>query len=182
MISTAFAFLKSSILSGLQRFTTPEPELPSVPEPYIPDPDLVEDSSTSSTSSPSPSIVTPASPSSPLSTSTEMPGETLREKATKKLHGPDANPSQLGDPISLKAEQSDTVPTSSEEGAGSEKGPKDEQGKDNRGYGGNAEGGKLREKAAKKLHGPDANPSLLGDPISLKVETTEKSAGRGSKL
>ncbi|KAI2640998.1 hypothetical protein GGS21DRAFT_487326 [Xylaria nigripes] len=43
--------------------------------------------------------------------------ETLREKASKKLKGPDANPSQLGDPISMKAETSDTVPTEEEGGA-----------------------------------------------------------------
>ncbi|KAK0623910.1 hypothetical protein B0T14DRAFT_565227 [Immersiella caudata] len=32
----------------------------------------------------------------------------LRQRAAEKLHGKDANPSQLGDPISLKAETSDT--------------------------------------------------------------------------
>lgn len=45
-------------------------------------------------------------------------GETLREKAAKKLHGPDANPSQLGDPISLKNETTDRIPTDGERGAG----------------------------------------------------------------
>ncbi|KAF3761692.1 hypothetical protein M406DRAFT_324214 [Cryphonectria parasitica EP155] len=56
---------------------------------------------------------------SSTSTSASPPrsGETLREKATKKLHGPDANPSQLGDPVSLKAETTDHVPAPSEEGA-----------------------------------------------------------------
>jgi hypothetical protein len=44
-------------------------------------------------------------------------GETLREKAAKKIHGKGSNPSQLGDPISLKAETSDTVPTDGEEGS-----------------------------------------------------------------
>ncbi|KAI2620536.1 hypothetical protein GGR54DRAFT_103709 [Hypoxylon sp. NC1633] len=101
--------------------------------------------------------------------------ETLREKATKKIQGPDANPSQLGDPISLKAEQSDNVPTDGESGAAqnsrssaastSDKCNKNGKGKDHE---------SLREKAAKKLHGPDANPSLLGDPISLKAETSDK--------
>ena len=41
----------------------------------------------------------------------------MREKATKKLHGEGANPSQLGDPVSLKAEQSENVPKPEEEGA-----------------------------------------------------------------
>jgi len=44
-------------------------------------------------------------------------GETLREKAVKKIHGEGANPSQLGDPISLEAETSDRRPAPSEEGA-----------------------------------------------------------------
>lgn len=46
--------------------------------------------------------------------------ETLREKATRKLHGGNGekpNPSMLGDPVSLKAETSPTVPTENEEGA-----------------------------------------------------------------
>ncbi|KAF7559513.1 hypothetical protein G7046_g4649 [Stylonectria norvegica] len=44
-------------------------------------------------------------------------GETLREKATKALHGEGSNPSQLGDPISLKAETSDTSPTDQDYGS-----------------------------------------------------------------
>ena len=47
-------------------------------------------------------------------------GETLREKASKKIHGEGANPSQLGDPISLKAETSDNIPTKGEEGSKSQ--------------------------------------------------------------
>ncbi|KAK4201965.1 hypothetical protein QBC40DRAFT_277169 [Triangularia verruculosa] len=31
----------------------------------------------------------------------------------------------------------------------------------------------LRQIAAEKLHGPNANPSQLGDPISLKTETND---------
>ncbi|KAI0877157.1 hypothetical protein GGS24DRAFT_159026 [Hypoxylon argillaceum] len=93
-----------------------------------------------------------------------MPNK-LREKAAKKVLGPDANPTQLGDPISLKAETSDYVPTEEEGGDGlpspspsaMSHGSKNET---------------LREKAAKKLKGPDANPSQLGDPISLKNETS----------
>ncbi|RYO79755.1 hypothetical protein DL764_009982 [Monosporascus ibericus] len=43
--------------------------------------------------------------------------ETLREKAARKMHGPGANPSQLGDPTSLKNETSDRDPTDDERGA-----------------------------------------------------------------
>ncbi|KAI1374316.1 hypothetical protein F4677DRAFT_176324 [Hypoxylon crocopeplum] len=95
--------------------------------------------------------------------------ETLREKATQKIQGPDANPSQLGDPINLKAEKSNNVPTEGERGAteNKENNKNKESGKSN-----NDES--LREKAAKKLHGPEANPSQLGDPISLKAETSDK--------
>ncbi|OTB01211.1 hypothetical protein M426DRAFT_14654 [Hypoxylon sp. CI-4A] len=99
--------------------------------------------------------------------------ETLREKATKKIQGPDANPSQLGDPISLKAEQSDNVPTEGEEGAHSSSDDAENLNRKNRKNNKNPEDESLREKAAKKLHGPDANPSQLGDPISLKAETTD---------
>lgn len=92
-------------------------------------------------------------------------GEKLREKAAKSLHGPNANPSQLGDPISLKAEASDNIPKPDE--AGSQSSPSPPSRPDRSGQGGRET---LREKAAKKLHGPDANPSQLGDPISLKAE------------
>lgn len=113
---------------------------------------------------------------------TRMPG-TLREKAMKKIQG---NPSQLGDPISIKAETSDYVPTEDAEGAASTSSGGDER----------KEGKTLREKAAEKLNGPDANPTQLGDPVSLKNETSpgvpvdsekgadteERVRGRDSKL
>lgn len=92
-------------------------------------------------------------------------GETLREKASKSLHGPNANPSQLGDPISLKAEASNHIPKPDEAGSQSQSSP-DPPSKSGSGVGHET----LREKAAKKLHGPNANPSQLGDPISLKAE------------
>ncbi|CAM1511671.1 Fc.00g091840.m01.CDS01 [Cosmosporella sp. VM-42] len=92
-------------------------------------------------------------------------GETLREKATKKLHGEGANPSQLGDPISLKAETSDNAPTDEDLGSNSH----------NQGHGSNEkrQGDTMREKAAKKLHGKGVNPSQLGDSISVKAETSD---------
>lgn len=94
-------------------------------------------------------------------------GENLREKATKALHGPNANPSQLGDPVSLKAEASDRIPKPEE--AGSQPSPSISSS----GSGSGAGGEKLREKAVKKLHGEGANPSQLGDPISLKAEQSD---------
>lgn len=116
--------------------------------------------------------------------------ESLREKAAKKLHGPDANPSQLGDPISLKAETSDNIPTDGERGAveppssssslASSSSSSPSSSTRSRGDRGET----LREKAAKKLHGPDANPSQLGDPISLKKETSPGvpvDGGRGER-
>ncbi|KAI1384298.1 uncharacterized protein F4822DRAFT_65558 [Hypoxylon trugodes] len=99
--------------------------------------------------------------------------ETLREKATKKIQGPGANPSQLGDPISVKAEQSDNVPTEGEKGAGTSHGNNEVRNKNDNTKKGNNDDESLREKAAKKLHGPEANPSQLGDPISLKAETSD---------
>lgn len=68
-------------------------------------------------------------------------GESLKEKAEKKLRG---NPSQLGDPVSLKAEVSNRIPAESEKGA-------EPAGKD-----GSAE--------------KEQNPTMLGDPVSLKAE------------
>jgi len=134
--------------------------------------------------------------------------ETLREKAAKKLHGPDANPSQLGDPISLKAETSDVIPKPEEGGAHGSSSDKDgspyapppshdvnwdsntpgkqrelenKKKMDNNKAGASTGGKKeskggetLREKAAKKVKGPDANPSQLGDPVSLKNEISQK--------
>ncbi|KAK0636042.1 hypothetical protein B0T17DRAFT_650925 [Bombardia bombarda] len=37
----------------------------------------------------------------------------------------------------------------------------------------------LRQLAAEKLHGKGANPSMLGDPISLKAETSDNNNPRG---
>lgn len=104
------------------------------------------------------------------SNSSSGQGEKLREKATKALHGPNANPSQLGDPVSLKAEASDNIPKPDEAGSqSSPPTPSSKSGGSGSSSSGNGEE-KLREKAVKKLHGEGANPSQLGDPISLKAE------------
>lgn len=128
--------------------------------------DLDENTSSSSSSSPAPS------------SSSSNRGETLREKASKKLHGPDANPSQLGDPVSLKAETSEHIPKPAEAGAqgnssSSSSSSESTSAQTARTSSSRAGGETLREKATKKLKGPNANPSQLGDPISLKAETSD---------
>ncbi|KAK7953688.1 hypothetical protein PG996_014580 [Apiospora saccharicola] len=160
MIYLTLISLKNTFSAGLQRisnslFLNDDSALESLPEPYIP-------SATASDQ-----LVAGQG-----STDTMAAGgkETLREKATKKLNGPDANPSMLGDPISLKAETSETVPTPDEAGAG--QGRSGARNQDNK-QGTRSPGTEtLREKATKKLKGQEANPSQLGDPISLKNETS----------
>ncbi|KAI6785238.1 uncharacterized protein J7T54_006880 [Emericellopsis cladophorae] len=50
--------------------------------------------------------------------SKDKQGDTLRTKAARELHGENGeNPSQLGDPISLKAETSERVPTKVDAGS-----------------------------------------------------------------
>lgn len=66
------------------------------------------------------------------------------------------NPSQLGDPVSLKAEISSTKPTKDDLGA--------------KGEGGKGEK-TLKERAQEKMD--SGNPSQLGDPVSLKAETSD---------
>ncbi|KAJ4412444.1 hypothetical protein N0V82_008799 [Gnomoniopsis sp. IMI 355080] len=111
------------------------------------------------------------------SSSTSPKAETLREKASKKLHGPDANPSQLGDPISLKAETSQHIPKPAEAGArgnnSSSSSTKSASAQKSDSSNTQSGGETLREKATKKLNGPNANPSQLGDPVSLKAETSD---------
>ncbi|KAK5091029.1 hypothetical protein LTR05_001209 [Lithohypha guttulata] len=81
-------------------------------------------------------------------------GETLKEKAQRKLDSGES--SSLGDPVSLKAEQSSRQPADSEKGA---------------------------ESAGKDTNATqDKNPTELGDPVSLKAEKsnnepTEKDRG-----
>ncbi|KAK4547274.1 hypothetical protein LTR36_000929 [Oleoguttula mirabilis] len=69
-----------------------------------------------------------------------------------------AAPSQLGDPVSLKAETADSQPTEQDK---PNKAPnKTDQQEDNR---------SLKEVAQDKMK---TNPSMLGDPVSLKAETS----------
>jgi hypothetical protein len=64
------------------------------------------------------------------------------------------NPTQIGDPVSLKAETADSKPTPDDTGA---KGDGEKQ--------------TLKQKAEEKLK--SNNPTMLGDPVSLKAETSD---------
>ncbi|KAF1826152.1 uncharacterized protein K489DRAFT_406936 [Dissoconium aciculare CBS 342.82] len=70
-----------------------------------------------------------------------MAGQSLKDKAQ-------ANPTQLGDHVSLKAETSNSHPTPDDTGA------------------------KKVHKSLKQV-AQETNPSQLGDPISLKAETSD---------
>ncbi|PMD33667.1 hypothetical protein L207DRAFT_571151 [Hyaloscypha variabilis F] len=106
--------------------------------------------------------------------------KTLRESA---LETNKTNPSQLGDPVSLKSETSDTSPTEQDRGASSYSrtddtkkniktvAPSPTEGDSESKNGGSGGSGHktLRQRAIDKL---EENPSQLGDPVSLKAETT----------
>lgn len=81
-----------------------------------------------------------------------MPSST-QKKPLKDLAT--SNRTRLGDPISLKAETSDTSPTEHDRGAGDAGGGSDKK-----------EGKKTLKQAAQE------NPTMLGDPVSLKAEKT----------
>ncbi|KUJ22670.1 uncharacterized protein LY89DRAFT_664467 [Mollisia scopiformis] len=120
--------------------------------------------------------------------------KTLRESALETNKN---NPSQLGDPISLKSETADSSPTNQDRGASSSSqssssvkenlkstAPAPTEGDtDGKGKGGHQT---LRQKAMQKL---EENPSQLGDPVSLKAETADSrptdqdkgAAGKGGK-
>lgn len=68
----------------------------------------------------------------------------------------DKNPSQLGDPVSLKAEAADSKPTPDDMGAKADKDSGEKK--------------TLKQKAEEKLK---TNPTALGDPVSLKAETSD---------
>lgn len=107
--------------------------------------------------------------------------KTLRETA---LETNKTNPSQLGDPISLKSETSNTSPTKQDRGASSQSSnptsstikntapaPTEGDVDGGKGKGGDGKGHQtLRQKAMQKL---DENPSQLGDPVSLKAEKAD---------
>ena len=86
-------------------------------------------------------------------------GESLRAKAARKLHGKDANPSMLGDPVSVKAESTTHVPTDSEAGSQTTT----LRGSESSDRGSDGAGGQRR-----------VNPTMLGDPVSSTAETVER--------
>lgn len=98
----------------------------------------------------------------------------LRQLATEKLHGKGSNPSQLGDPISLKAESADSSPTDNDRGAAGQYAAKVSES-----FGGSHEEKMLKD--GKKLRGikddskdgkVEENKTMMGDPTSLKSETS----------
>lgn len=74
----------------------------------------------------------------------------LAKPQSREQQAKDANPSQLGDPVSLKAETSDTEPT--------------EQDRPNKADRARAVGKEGMDS------GGETNKSQLGDPVSLKAE------------
>jgi len=74
----------------------------------------------------------------------------LKDTAKQDL---ESNRSALGDPVSLKAEKSDTEPTEQDRGAGQQ------------------DGKSLKDLAQEKLH-DNKNATMLGDPVSMKAETS----------
>ena len=83
------------------------------------------------------------------------------EKTPKKRLKDIANPTQLGDPVSLKAEAANSSPTDQDKGARSSS-PAEQ---------GSSPESKTPKKRLKDL----ANPTLLGDPVSLKAEAADSS-------
>lgn len=92
--------------------------------------------------------------------------KSLKQIANEKN---EKNPSQLGDPVSLRAETSDTKPTPDDLGAK----------KGNNDHTANGKGEKtLKQRAEEKL---DKNPSQLGDPVSMKAETSNTEVTRDDR-
>ncbi|KAI1609558.1 hypothetical protein EDD36DRAFT_74856 [Exophiala viscosa] len=87
-----------------------------------------------------------------------MAGKSLKDSAK-------SNPTALGDPVSLKAEKSDTSPTD-----------KDRPNKDN-------DKKSLKDIANEDLNeAKKGNRSMLGDPVSLKAETSDNDPTSGDDM
>lgn len=92
------------------------------------------------------------------------------------------NPSALGDPVSLKAETADSSPTENDRGAANDKSSLGA----GAGAGGNKKSDGHTENDGSLGAAAMKNPSLLGDPVSLKAEKsqsepTEADRGAGRK-
>ena len=97
------------------------------------------------------------------------PHKTLKQKAEEKLAS--GNATQLGDPISLKAETSDNIPTPEKAGAkGSHEDPK--QSSSDAKPGSQSPSKDSKHETLKEIV-KETNPTMLGDPISLKAETSD---------
>jgi len=96
----------------------------------------------------------------------------LRQLAAEKLHGKGSNPSQLGDPVSLKAETANSSPTENDRGAQSPNTKLDSRVPPS--SGGSHEEKKLR--GGKKLRGMMRDAGWIGD------NGPSKRTGDGSKL
>ncbi|KXH26229.1 hypothetical protein CSIM01_03607 [Colletotrichum simmondsii] len=99
-----------------------------------------------------------------------------------------SNPSQLGDPVSLKAEVSKLSPTEGDLGAAADSKPP--SGSQSKGSGGpagakNSDGSPVQDYDKRRLKDvakedlESGNPSQLGDPVSLKAEVTKKDPAPG---
>ncbi|OLN97769.1 hypothetical protein CCHL11_07900 [Colletotrichum chlorophyti] len=107
--------------------------------------------------------------------------ERLKHVAEKAEKATSNNPSQLGDPVSLKAEVSQLVPTEGEQGAGSDRSPTPN--KSGAAGAKNSDGSPVQDREKKRLkqvaeeNMEAGNPTQLGDPISLKAETGSSEPG-----
>ncbi|WYZ38328.1 hypothetical protein EsH8_III_000242 [Colletotrichum jinshuiense] len=110
------------------------------------------------------------------------PPERLKHVAEKATSN---NPSQLGDPVSLKAEVSRTVPTDDEQGAAGPGGTSPSRSSPKGGAAGarNSDGSPVQGREKKRLkqvaeeNMEVGNLSQLGDPVSLKAETSDTEPG-----
>ncbi|KAK2729882.1 hypothetical protein CKAH01_10047 [Colletotrichum kahawae] len=108
-----------------------------------------------------------------------------QQKQPERLkHVAGGNPSQPGDPVSLKAEVSKLVPTEGEQGAQQQSSAGGASGKKGGVLGAkNSDGSPVQDKEKKRLkqiaeeNNEAGNPSQLGDPISLKAETSSTEPG-----
>ncbi|KAK1724201.1 uncharacterized protein BDZ83DRAFT_360417 [Colletotrichum acutatum] len=100
-----------------------------------------------------------------------------------------SNPSQLGDPVSLKAEVSKLSPTEGDLGAAADSKSKSSStaGTQSDGPAGakNSDGSPVQDYDKRRLKDvaredlESGNPSQLGDPVSLKAEVTKKDPAPG---
>lgn len=123
-----------------------------------------------------------ASPSTSSSPShSHAPQQQKQPERLKHVAG--GNPSQLGDPVSLKAEVSKLVPTEGDQGAQSSGGASDKKNAGGVLGAKNSDGSPVQDKEKKRLkqiaeeNNEAGNPSQLGDPVSLKAETSSTEPG-----